>query len=403
LWTPYQGSGATLYAVIRQLSDLTQVWNGTAFETYANANVATYDVALADKGGDAYAADMPADITAGDYRVWIYEQAGGTPAITDLILRSYSFHWNGTAASETGTVTLSAYALTTLTEQKAHQRITTSTDDDLLKTLINAVSAEIERVTGRQFKARDRRQWLNLNGQRRVLLPHPPVQHVTRIAYGSQIGLSVTYSGSGISAQVSVYRDPESPDGGGVRLVTVNTAGVATTNSLTFAAYPSLSTMATAIAAVSGWTATVGTNRPSYELHVTGGQNAKSYTVQLTYADKDYADTYRVDELAGTVTFDPSRGGPWGWWPAPQHNSRMPCGFQSLFIQYRSGFETIPADVSLLCREMVKEAWYAGSVNTAAQSGSLGPYSFNFTQQQADRVRARLAPFILDGWVGGSV
>jgi hypothetical protein len=81
----------------------------------------------------------------------------------------------------------------------------------------------------------------------------------------------------------------------------------------------------------------------------------------------------------------------------------MPCGFQSLFIQYRSGFEEIPADVSLLCREMVKEAWYAGQQNTSLNSYSLGPYSVTFNQQQVDRVRSRLSAYVLDGWVGGSV
>lgn len=109
LETPYQGT-ATLYAIIRRTSD-GKVWNGSAFETFVDGSVASYDVPLTSQGGDYYAADFPDDIDAGTYRALYYVQAGGSPAITDLKLPNTSLvAWTGsgivTPGSGAGTMTL---------------------------------------------------------------------------------------------------------------------------------------------------------------------------------------------------------------------------------------------------------------------------------------------------------
>jgi hypothetical protein len=75
----YQGSAATLYAIIRRLSD-DYAWNGSAFEAWADGHLSTYTVALTDRGGDTYDADFPTAIVAGDYAVDYFEQAGGSAA-----------------------------------------------------------------------------------------------------------------------------------------------------------------------------------------------------------------------------------------------------------------------------------------------------------------------------------
>jgi hypothetical protein len=81
------GAGPHLYATIRRLSDL-KPWNGTAFEAWNDANLALYGPDLTDMGGDVWAADVPATLPAGDYRVTYYERAGGTRATTDLPLKT---------------------------------------------------------------------------------------------------------------------------------------------------------------------------------------------------------------------------------------------------------------------------------------------------------------------------
>lgn len=95
----FQGSAATLYAIIRRASD-TYAWNGSAFEAWSDANVGTYDIPLTDKGGDFYSADFPSAIVSGDYSVFYYEQAGGSPATTDLLLDREDVYWDGATTSE---------------------------------------------------------------------------------------------------------------------------------------------------------------------------------------------------------------------------------------------------------------------------------------------------------------
>lgn len=88
-------TGSTIYAVIRNPAN-GQVWNGSAFEAWNSANIATYDVALSG-GTDSsmyYSVDFPVGITAGTYTVAVHLQAGGSPAVSDTLLGA------GTMASD---------------------------------------------------------------------------------------------------------------------------------------------------------------------------------------------------------------------------------------------------------------------------------------------------------------
>lgn len=397
----YNGS-ATLYAIIRDTAT-GYVWNGSALVAWVNGDIASYDIPLTSAGGDLYTADFPSGVTGGTYRVFYYEQAGGSPATTDLLLGVDDMGWDGVNATTPGDITLSAYALTSLDYLKTYMGITSSGFDDALTLILNGVSAEIERIAGRKFVARDYRTWLNVNGQQRLLLPQRPVQSITRISYGGAAAMTLTYGGSAIRANVSVYQDPETGDGGGLRLVSISTAGVKTANNLSFATYPSVSTLATAANLVSGWTAVAITNVPTGDLIRTGGEDAKSRTVTLSYPDQDEYG-YGVDYNAGTVEF--SRVSGTGWNPAADWSRRgMPAGgHQYMLIEYRAGYETVPADVQVLACDMSKEVYYARLQNTAAASIQLGPYKTDFNPDQVNRTRARLLPY-MDGaaFIGGSV
>lgn len=99
----YTGS-STLYAQVRQGKQANQIWNtsGTpAFETYATANIADYDIALTEQGtgSNFYSGNFPTGITTpGLYLITIHEQAGGGPAESDTILSLGELHWNGSEA-----------------------------------------------------------------------------------------------------------------------------------------------------------------------------------------------------------------------------------------------------------------------------------------------------------------
>ena len=148
LFATFQGT-ATLYAVIRRVSD-GKVWSAAAaaWATFADVSVADYDVALASKGGDFYAADFPTAIEAGvEVAIIYYEQAGGSPAITDLVIGRQSGRYAGSAiGSGAGS------DLITLARAQAHSQLA-SVDTSLLGTLITAASKALQTLYKRTWKS----------------------------------------------------------------------------------------------------------------------------------------------------------------------------------------------------------------------------------------------------------
>lgn len=102
-------AGQTLYAQIFRVTD-GQVWNtaGTpAFENYATANIADYDVALTEQGtaSKIYMGTFPTGITdPGTYSVRILIRAGGSPAETDTLAGIGVIHWDGSAVIDVASV-----------------------------------------------------------------------------------------------------------------------------------------------------------------------------------------------------------------------------------------------------------------------------------------------------------
>ena len=411
---PFQGTG-TPYVIIRRVSD-GAVWNGTSFATWADGSIATYVVALTNLSGDLWSADFPSTISAGDYRPFFYYRTGASATITDYLLRSYVRHWSGETLAEEAELDLSSFALTTLESIKRRMGIEDTDSDTVLTEYINQVSSLIERVTGVRFKARDYRQWIDGNDQRQITLPNFPIQHVTRIGFGLANALTVTYAGSGIRANASVYRDPESADAGGLRLVSVSTSGVKTTNNLSFATYGSVSSLVTAANLISGWTAATSVNIPTGDLHRTGGENALNRTITLTYPDLDeYA--YSVDYDSGLVRFHMGCG-IMGWWGGKfgvgatgagvgkegfYNPAAMPHSFQGVLVEYRAGYETIPADVALKANEIIADKFYEGEVGRGVNEIKIGPYVAKYDQSLIDDIRTDLLAYIdLSQMIGGS-
>ncbi len=407
----YNGVGATLYVIIRKSSSQT-VWNGSTMVTFSAVDLGTYDLPMTDSGGDFYTLTVPSALPADTYRFFYYLQSGGSPAATDLLLATEEAVWNGTSTSSVSTVTLSSFALTTLANCKTQIVDSTSSDDTLLTLLINGVSAYIERVVGVKFVARSWREWYNLNTQNRIVLNHRPVQWVNRAAYGAGLGLTINNTSSAINATAAVYRDPESADAGGLRLTSVNSSGVTVSTNLTFATYPSLTLLAAAVNAVSGWTATASRNIPSANLYPTGGQNALARTVNFYWPDVDIED-WRLDGNLSTLELNTFNS---GWplqnmqsWRSPDpriddYRRATPRGFQYLLVEYEAGFMTVPNDVEFECRRLVQDEFYRSKNDTTVFKQVVGPISETYLRENTNEIRERLAPYI-DGanLIGGSV
>ena len=91
---PYTASGASLYAIVRDLS--ANAYNGSAFEPYEADHYGSYAIAMPEIGTSRYyAASFPV-VDAGIYRIAVYRQAGGSPAEGDAPIDDFMLEWTGT-------------------------------------------------------------------------------------------------------------------------------------------------------------------------------------------------------------------------------------------------------------------------------------------------------------------
>lgn len=99
----HSSTGKTVYVTIR--SAVRTMWNGSALEALTVANWGNYDIALAETPSASYfhVGDWPAALsTVGWYWIDIYEQAGGSPAISDSLIGTLYGYWNGTLFEPAG-------------------------------------------------------------------------------------------------------------------------------------------------------------------------------------------------------------------------------------------------------------------------------------------------------------
>jgi hypothetical protein len=95
----HYATGRTLYGVVFNAAKA--VWNG-AYVTLVAGNWATYAISLAENpaGSYRYLMDIPDAALAAHNSVQVYEQAGGSPAITDTLVGLEGVSW--TSGSNTG-------------------------------------------------------------------------------------------------------------------------------------------------------------------------------------------------------------------------------------------------------------------------------------------------------------
>lgn len=281
---------------------------------------------------------------------------------------------------------LSDYALSTVDSLQAYASLAgCDVTVPQMESLINAASAWIERVAGRKFKARDYVQWYNGQWQEQLSLEQFPVLYVQRIAYGNSIALNISYSGNSVQTTVTTSETA-------LTLRQTTAAGVTTASTLLLATYPTWSTLAAAINLIAGFSATVGTaDGPSNELApgIYADFGNSGGTVYVYYPTFDQPTRF-VDRAAGIVGFAGSGWAPWGYSTPTMGNNIiyptgafMPVGFQGIMIKYRAGYETIPADIEMLCNEIASYMYYQGKSNPSLKSENIGDYSYTRGDQSA--------------------
>lgn len=101
-------TGLNIYFQLR--NSVGQIWNGSMFETYATANIATYNINATEQGTASrlYVATMPTS-TAGSYNIIAKVRSGGSPAETDVTIAEGEIEWSGTVVVSLSSVQTGDY------------------------------------------------------------------------------------------------------------------------------------------------------------------------------------------------------------------------------------------------------------------------------------------------------
>ncbi|MCI0380327.1 MAG: hypothetical protein L0215_22310 [Gemmataceae bacterium] len=230
----------------------------------------------------------------------------------------------------------------------------TSAEDTTIAALVTACSKAIRRYCRREFDSQPFDELYNGTRQPLLILNQFPIVSVERVAYGPTAVLQVT------NASAANQRATARVTATALELTRV-ASGVSTTNTLTFAANPTLSAMKAAVDALgNGWSATIPdaahTNRAAADLRaLQGACNAKDalaemklHLFELTDFDVDAARGYLWRSRSGWL--DPLEvEAEWPTWFGGVHNWR---------VQYTAGFATVPEDVQEACAHWVAALYW---------------------------------------------
>jgi hypothetical protein len=228
----------------------------------------------------------------------------------------------------------------------------------LLEMLITNTFCGIETYLRRGLLSTSYSELVRLkSGTKELVLEQPDLTQVTLIAFDTEPGLTVTYTGSDEVARVEVTD---------TAVITTSRTGVtATTTTTLFEDQPTTTLMASTINAVADWTATVKNARSSDYLVRQGVFDCKDRIVTLETWD-DWCGEYRTDYDEGIlVTGDLAT---WG-----QYNGAA-RGIAR--VDYVAGFATLPGDVEQALLEAVKNAWDQTAVNVNLESEKIGDYAY---------------------------
>jgi hypothetical protein len=268
---------------------------------------------------------------------------------------------NGVAYGYTKSATAATTeTLTSLATVKSYMGISDTSQDAKLTMLLTAATQAIENYCDRVFASESMVDYFDGKHDWRhgfVHLKRMPVTSISRIATEPFQVLTVKHESD--SVQIATVQVTTT----GVTLVATASA-VATTTALTFAAYPTLAEMASAIAAA-GFTATVASGYdywPSAYLRIPqGALNAKAGG--LTNGAWLY--TYIRDLSVARIDYD--EGTIYGYFPE---------GVSETEVRYTAGYATIPSDVQTACCMVVKGMNDASKIDGNLAYEKLGDYSW---------------------------
>ena len=254
----------------------------------------------------------------------------------------------------------------------------TGTDDNILTDIITSASAFIDNYCGVAnggFATQTYDELYHGTGDNLLFLVNHPVQTISRIATTTLPALSIhnTDPDMGCRATVQVVGTPSNSfnmnsqyASTGITLTYIKSA-VTTTNTLTWASYPTVTQLVAAINALgNNWTALVQGGFGSWSTtDIRASQGAFGARVVTAYLWIHWYDIpwWRLNEQTGEVYSPMGFARGWGNWR----------------VIYNAGYSTFPDDLTQALCELVVATYYARIVNANILTQSIGP-GYSYTQ-----------------------
>lgn len=344
-----------------------------------------------------YSAANTTSVADGYYEVRIYQ--------TDL---SQAFGYgNLTVVASPGTT---AASLTTVPYVRAALSDLTLSDTqlDFLPSAIQMASDVVRRYCARYFSRRTLTREYIPTYDGRVMLPEGPVNEILRVASDRTPALTISNTSSANQQARCYFATTGDRETGlvvtGLTLVRVS-SGVATTNTLSFATYTTVSSLVTAINAVgSGWSATTQNSLGAWGTDqlvggdtgqgcLTGGATLSVYANDVSGYNADFATglVYLGNSTGGDSVMTPAWGP--GWQAYLDYPTQPVSRVQ---ITHDLGFDTIPASVQQATAEIAKAAVTRSATDETLRTETAEGYSYGLAtmiEAMTPAVRQMLAQY----------
>lgn len=229
-----------------------------------------------------------------------------------------------------------------------------------INNMIAAASEVIEARCRRTFaqatydELHDFQQWTPY-----LYVNNPPIASVEYVRWGLTPALQIQFNDTNNNTQAATVEVTST--GITLRKLFNNST---TTNTFTFAAYPTFGVLLTAINLVSGWQATQSSNFQYWQTsdltsNVYGTYSARNATVCLNVYWQ-YFNYFKTNSELGEIH---SPGG-------------FGKGYQTYRVKYVGGYEEIPDSIQQACAELVQVMYKSTTANPLMQSETLDKYSY---------------------------
>jgi hypothetical protein len=249
--------------------------------------------------------------------------------------------------------------------------VTDDSEDDVLEAIHNPVEKWVKEYCQRDFESTDYTEYHDGKGMKYLWLKQFPITNITRLSIGRNDAVKVNNSSSSTYATVSVTSTA----------VILNHDG--TIDTLLFTDHTTLSDMVTAINAVGdNWSAgLMSTDYSSYK------SSELIEKFGLHCLDTDYAYLEIPDEPEDDYEVFPDKG-------KLYLSGGFPTGRRNIRVEYTAGWSTLPDDLKLAVKILVKNIYQKrGEETWGIDSYSLGYIKAQFEKDIPKEVKSILQKY----------